>query len=76
MHLAVDLVEPESLLTDAALEESLAIAASAGVDVIGIKVGADPAAQTLRGRLDPGLATLRVVHARWSSIRQTTGADA
>ena len=76
VHLAVDLVEPESLLTDAALEESLAIAASAGVDVIGIKVGADPAAQTLRGRLDPGLATLRVVHARWSGIRQTTGADA
>ncbi|MCU1421142.1 MAG: hypothetical protein JWN36_793 [Microbacteriaceae bacterium] len=61
VHLAVDTVEPESLLTEVALERALDAIAGADPLYVGVKVGRGADTSTSAGRLAPGLATLRTL---------------
>ena len=61
VHLAVDTVEPESILTELALERALDSIAGTDLIYLGVKVGRAAGASTSAGRLAPGLATLRTL---------------
>ncbi len=61
VHLAVDTVEPESFLTEAALERALTTIADADLHYLGVKVGKAVGSSTPAERLAPGLATLRTL---------------
>ena len=62
VHLAVDTVEPESLLTGAEIERTLATIAGADPLYMGVKVGRAVDSSTLEKRLAPGLATLSALN--------------
>ena len=66
VHLAVDDIDPESLLTRDALDEAVAVAKRAPLRHVGVKVGAPAVAESLRHRLEPGFGTLRALHDSWS----------
>jgi hypothetical protein len=61
VHLAVDTIEPESLLTELALDRALETIAGADLLYVGVKVGRAADATTSSERLAPGLATLRTL---------------
>lgn len=63
VHLAIADVEPESLLTRAALASALRTVGANPLAVLGVKVGRAAHAATLPDRLTPGLATLAALHA-------------
>lgn len=68
VHLAIADIDPESLLTTAALVAAVAVAGPARPWQVGVKVGAPVAPTTLEERLAPGLATLRALADAWSHV--------
>ena len=68
VHLAIADVDPESLLTAAALADAVAVAKPASLRQVGVKVGAPAAPTNLAERLAPGLGTLRTLAGAWSHV--------
>ncbi len=68
VHLAIADVDPESLLTTAALVDAVAVARRASPLQVGVKVGAPAAPTTLEERLAPGLATLHALADAWAHV--------
>ena len=66
VHLGIDRVEPESLLTAAALDRAVATIANTELAYLGVKVGRAVGSTTAPERLAPGLATLHELDLRWT----------